>query len=251
MMVLAYIFIVIFFIAVFLVLLIRKYGPRSSRVLKSGMEFTIHGNKRIMGDFNISKNIYLMKDHVLDDFYDLIKYSDYILTKHDIPYTAAYGSLLGAVRHGGIMPWDDDADFFIHVPVEKYDELLAPLSQEIKNDGFQLRKSYDADYFHMCKIGASNHYPYIDWYQYMGTFQKSDLYPIKRVPYEDFEICVPNDPIACVNAHYGSTDPLSTIVCNYPFKRYYSLWITQLLKRFPGMHQFLDRVAKVFIKDTL
>lgn len=37
-----------------------------------------------------------------------------ICVKHNIPYYMGYGTMLGAVRHRGFIPWDDDMDFLVH-----------------------------------------------------------------------------------------------------------------------------------------
>ncbi len=54
---------------------------------------------------------------------------DEICTKHNIPYYMLGGTMLGAIRHKGFIPWDDDMDF--GVPIERYSELIMLLKQEL------------------------------------------------------------------------------------------------------------------------
>lgn len=52
---------------------------------------------------------------------DLICEVDRICKKHKIQYSMVGGTMLGAIRHGGYIPWDDDADIgFLREEYEKF-----------------------------------------------------------------------------------------------------------------------------------
>ena len=59
----------------------------------------------------------------------IAKEFDKVCTNNDIPYFMLGGTMLGAIRHKGFIPWDDDMDF--GVPAEKYESLLKALKDEL------------------------------------------------------------------------------------------------------------------------
>lgn len=62
--------------------------------------------------------------------YDILAQIDAICQKEGIPYMLYGGTLLGAVRHGGFIPWDDDLD--ISVWKKDYPKLREALKKHLK-----------------------------------------------------------------------------------------------------------------------
>lgn len=65
-----------------------------------------------------------------------------ICAKHNICYYLIAGSLLGAVRHGGFIPWDDDID--IALMRKEYEHLKTILIKELDPEKYFLQ-CYDTD----------------------------------------------------------------------------------------------------------
>ena len=68
---------------------------------------------------------------------ETLKFAKSFFAEHGLRYVACGGTVLGAVRHKGFIPWDDDID--IYMPRADYerlmqmDDVLRPLGYEIVN----------------------------------------------------------------------------------------------------------------------
>lgn len=62
---------------------------------------------------------------------EIVKLFDGICRKYGLTYYAAGGTLIGAVRHNGFIPWDDDIDFFMKRA--DYEKFLQTAKKELRD----------------------------------------------------------------------------------------------------------------------
>lgn len=107
-----------------------------------------------------------------------------VLERNGVPYMITFGTLLGAVRHGGFIPWDDDFDFFLFD--DSYDGGIEVLRKELPGDLFVEDEKSEPMYFHawahvkdLCSEVHHSLYPHDALYAHHGL--SVDLYRCKRM----------------------------------------------------------------------
>lgn len=189
------------------------------------LSYTILGKNRQIecNEINDNKNIVKINDDVYnyknseeeqETFKKLLNILDLwnkFTTNNNIMYWACGGTLLGAIRHNGFIPWDNDLDVCILLSdFEKIKKVL---------DNQNVLKYIECE----CgfKIYIDNTFPFLDVFicdyydentiKYAGfilddkptwfisdlypkdKYLKTDLFPLTKVPFENITVMVPNN----------------------------------------------------------
>lgn len=115
---------------------------------------------------------------------DILVEIDKICRKHNIQYWIDFGTLLGAVRHGGFIPWDDDLD--IAMTSEDFQKFSEIAPKELPSSLFLQTKSTDPSYNMLVKkVRDKNSFFITQHEDFTKDYKKGlyvDIFEVKPYP---------------------------------------------------------------------
>lgn len=114
---------------------------------------------------------------------ETLKEFDAFCRKYGIQYSLYAGSLLGAVRHKGFIPWDDDLD--VCMSREEYDRFIT-LWQQDPPEGYILQnKENSPDFWQSFSKIRKDHTTFLQEEREVGKYHTGvfmDIFPLDRIP---------------------------------------------------------------------
>lgn len=171
-----------------------------------------------------------MEPEAVQDLYQMLKDTHEIFERAGIRYSVSSGTLLGMVRHQGLIPWDDDADLVIL----HEDELKLNMAKNaFKALGYHcIIDPWDSSVYRISKIGnpqargktvtfpyidvatvavnpKQNKVMYVNWRMlaYFPTewFHQTAFFPLKKGRFGPLTLWCVNEPTSFLSNFYGET----------------------------------------------
>ena len=148
------------------------------------------------------------------NLYTILKDVAYVLEENGIEYFISFGTLLGAVRHGGMIPWDTDVDILISE--SKKEEVIKILNKSFKTKSYKVHEDYDEKIVgSIIRVDLSeintlhvDLFTYIEEdkkiiFGYNRVFEKKEIFPLKRVYFYDLSLYAPKEIDKQLEIIYG------------------------------------------------
>jgi hypothetical protein len=162
---------------------------------------------------NIGRNIpQCCASHLVEILSDIVM----LLDNHNIQYFISFGTLLGAVRHKGIIPWDTDIDIII--AKKDQGKIYNVLLNELNNRSYSVKIDPDENIAgeELIRVFLSETnsihvdlFPYIENAEQI-TFYKNkvfkieDIFPLSQIRFYDLMLSAPKDIGHHLATLYGS-----------------------------------------------
>ncbi len=174
-----------------------------------------------------NKSVDNMPSDYVHTLYQIMKDIHDVFTTYNIEYWIQGGTLLGAVRHKGLIPWDDDIDINIKLKDEALFLALKPIFEKLgyyyhlaigKNTAVRFysivspiqnfTRTPCVDVF-LTKDNEDNTISYYPGHGFSREgkpifITKDELYPLKEYQFGPIKIIGPNNPYPYLNASYGT-----------------------------------------------
>jgi hypothetical protein len=208
----------------------RVLKPIKIRIVMLIAVFIRSINKKLRADYSCSANTQRCFNNILSPHYKYEYFGDNtpaccathlyhtiidvttVLTKHNIKYFISFGTLLGAIRHGGLIPWDTDTDIII--AESDKNRAIEVLKQEL--DGYWVLEDRDEKSVgSLIRVNVSKiNTLHIDLFTYIENedgivfgynryFAKSDIFPLKQIDFYTTKLYAPNNLKKQLETFYG------------------------------------------------
>jgi hypothetical protein len=215
------------------------------------------------------KRVHVQSKEILQDLHR-------VFGQYKVPYMICGGTLLGAVRHGGFIPWDNDAD--LSVFLTDVELLKTALNDRQLSKRFRITKALCGYRVH-CRnllrypsvdIFLIDKDPHSEDYIFCGPVEKgvpefhiarvfpkqrhplTDLLPLQLVKFEDIELYAPCNMKEILYRDYSPDCLVNQVVFKARFTHYFlytlednNTKLYHLCKLFDPQHKMTALLSKI------